>query len=85
MGRLQRVQRGAMSIIRGVQNLLCEGGVTELFSPWRREGLGALHHNIAVLREQLQSGWSVSLLHVERRRINKYKLHQETFHLDTRK
>lgn len=25
MGRLGRVQRGAMTIIRGLQNLLCEG------------------------------------------------------------
>ena len=76
--RLERVQRRAMKMIKGLQNLPYEGRLKEVFSPWRREGLGQPHHIFQYLKGGYKDdgGSLFTKSHMEKTRHNRYKLHR---------
>lgn len=50
--RLEQVQRRATKVIRELERLSYKERGMWFFSPWRREGWGALHHSIPVFKER---------------------------------
>lgn len=83
------VQRRAMKMIEGLENLPCEDRLQDLRSslPGQEKARGGLIHCILILKGSSSEASSsvFTKCHMEKTRGNKHKLHWDGFHLDIKK
>jgi len=63
MNRLERVQRRATKVVKGLENLPYKGKTEEVksFQPGEEKAQGGPHYSIPVLKGKLQRGWRIPL------------------------